>query len=165
MSSGDANVKDMNEADHRYAGTKILVKGGRTGAKLHLATVGSSSLSCGHWTRADISAFFVSDDLSEENLILQKARLCEKCFPQYAEKAAAYSGPKIHLNHLTPFLKAGKVFLRNRKDKSACGRRPYRAYSFGEFKAILADRPERACSRCLARFEELKAEAAKLRNR
>lgn len=59
----------------------ILVRGGRTGQKLHLAVVGSSCLYCGRWVKHGVVHFQVRD-LTR----IPVKDLCEKCFGDEALK-------------------------------------------------------------------------------
>lgn len=61
----------------------MIVRGGRTGRKLHLASRGKSSLRCGHWTKHNVAAFRVtaaSDENVERYRTTHAKHLCEKCF-------------------------------------------------------------------------------------
>jgi hypothetical protein len=57
-----------------HGGDTILSRGGRTGAKVHLATPGSSSTACGHWTKFQMSNFKLSPERAEQ------LTACSKCF-------------------------------------------------------------------------------------
>jgi hypothetical protein len=57
----------------------ILVRGGRSGRKIHLASDGGSGSYCGHWFKAHTSHFKVADD-TEENRAKYHRNLCTKCF-------------------------------------------------------------------------------------
>lgn len=57
--------------------TVLLVRGGRTGQKLHKAWRGSSCLLCGIWIRHDVSHFIYRGDYANVPI----KHLCEKCFP------------------------------------------------------------------------------------
>jgi len=59
----------------------ILVRGGRTGRKIHLASDGGSGSYCGHWFKAHTSHFKVSDD-TPENRAKYHRNLCTKCFSE-----------------------------------------------------------------------------------
>jgi hypothetical protein len=142
----------------------ILVTGGYTGKKLHAARVGSSSLECGHWTKANISNFLVEDNVRPETLEKHSDHLCEKCFPEHAAAAQpkqekpAYTGPKVHLNRA--------VLTRNNNGKLAlgvrqgtfCARNNLNLYGikFMEFKKVIEETPERVCSKCAKDYEFLK---------
>jgi hypothetical protein len=61
--------------------TDILVRGGRTGRMVHVATSGSSCLGCGHWCKYVVNNWKLT--------IAQADHLerCEKCFGgQWIEK-------------------------------------------------------------------------------
>lgn len=61
----------------------IIVAGGRTGRKVHLATgPGTSCLNCGHWLRVLAVHYKIADDTQETREKLKKrgAEFCEKCF-------------------------------------------------------------------------------------
>ncbi len=59
----------------------ILVRGGRTGRKIHLASDGGSGSYCGHWFKAHTSHFKVADD-TPENRTRYVRNLCTKCFSE-----------------------------------------------------------------------------------
>ena len=59
----------------------ILVRGGRTGRKIHLASDGGSGSYCGHWFKAHTSHFKVADD-TPENRAKYHRNLCTKCFSE-----------------------------------------------------------------------------------
>ncbi len=55
----------------------LFIRGGRSGAKLHLACEGMSSLMCGRWLKHDVRHFATSTT----GLVgMPIDRLCEKCF-------------------------------------------------------------------------------------
>jgi len=69
----------------------ILVRGGRTGRKVHRASSGGSGSDCGHWFKAHTSHFKICDD-SLENRAKYHRNLCTKCFSETAiAKATALS--------------------------------------------------------------------------
>jgi hypothetical protein len=57
---------------------RILVNGGRSGRKVHVAQPGSSVLGCGKWVRHDVRHFQVSS--------AHVSALCEKCVSIYLTK-------------------------------------------------------------------------------
>lgn len=67
----------------------IVVRGGRTGRKIHLGNPGSSCLECGHWTKALVGAFKVRLTIVQavEQVKVPRSgspflmsNLCRKCF-------------------------------------------------------------------------------------
>ncbi len=80
------NVHGPNDEFHN-----ILVRGGRTGRKVHTASNGGSGSDCGHWFKAHTSHFKIADD-TLENRAKYHRHLCEKCFSETAiAKAKALS--------------------------------------------------------------------------
>ena len=69
----------------------ILVRGGRTGRKVHRASSGGSGSDCGHWFKAHTSHFKISDD-TLANRAKYHRTLCTKCFGEGAiARAKAFS--------------------------------------------------------------------------
>lgn len=162
-----------NETRNLELRQKILVTGGYTGKKLHAASVGGSSLGCGHWTKANIANFMVEDNINPETLEKHKAggQLCEKCFPQFAsdepKEKKAYSGPKMHMNRSFTTRNAnGKLAIGVRRGVS-CSRNNLNLYGFKfmNFKKIMDETPEKACSKCAKDYEFLLAEVREIQAR
>ena len=155
-------------------GQKILVTGGYTGKKLHVARIGSSSLGCGHWTKANVSNFMVEDNINPETLEKHHKSggdLCEKCFPQFAsdepKEKKAYTGPKAHMKRSFATRNSnGKLAIGTRQGV-ACARNNLNLYGskFMEFKKVMDENPERACSKCAKDFEFLLAEVREIQAR
>lgn len=71
-------VERRNEGVEEDRRKTILCRGGYSGRKLHMGSLGSSCLSCGHWLRAPAATFAVKLwDLEQ----VRFDTLCEKCFP------------------------------------------------------------------------------------
>lgn len=75
---GESTAK-THGPDHEFK--NILVRGGRTGRKIHLASDGGSGSYCGHWFKAHTSHFKVADD-TPENRAKYHRNLCTKCFSE-----------------------------------------------------------------------------------
>lgn len=55
----------------------LIVRGGRTGRKVHRMWRGSSCLACGRWVRAGAPAFEIPQGTE-----IAEANMCKKCFPE-----------------------------------------------------------------------------------
>ena len=62
----------------RLHGDLIVCRGGRTGAKLHLAHKTSSGLRCGRWIKAQAHHYEARIDNKADDEVCNNA--CEKCF-------------------------------------------------------------------------------------
>ena len=149
----------------------ILVKGGFSGKKLHRANNGSSSLSCGHWTKTAVTRFQVADNVSDETLKKfhdDGYEMCEKCFPQFAEanadKPKAYSGPKWHMNNNRPRIVNGEVKGAIFQG-TACGRGGMYAnpITYNDFSKLYKESPDQCCKGCVKRFLDLKVKVKQMR--
>ena len=140
----------------------ILVRGGETGKKLHVASNGTSSLGCGHWTKRHITAFEVADNVRKETLDEFAGlgnEMCEKCFPQYLDtsKVVKHSGPKFHLLKMRDYrIEDGKLIYR-KSQGSECGRRNmWDVSTFNTFSKMVEESPEGCCTGCTKRLNEIK---------
>jgi hypothetical protein len=73
LSLAEYELPSFKCADGRVLET-IFCKGGKTGRKAHLASAGSSCLSCGHWCKYLVSNWKLTAQQADQ---LER---CEKCF-------------------------------------------------------------------------------------